>query len=228
LRIFNDTKGEATKGGDRVVQLVKNGIAFYKASGRDIALAEFSSPRGQFVKDQFYLFVLDLKGVMVAHGVNEKFIGKNWIDVKDSDAKSMIREIVETGRSKGYGWVEFKWYHPVTKETRPKTTYFEKIDDFIICSGFYQDILVQVMDTGSGIPGEELPWVFDDFYRGKDAPGGGAGVGLSIVKRIVEAHAGRIWAESPYPESEKGAKFTFTLPRGQLSPRLEERGDAQP
>ena len=55
-----------------------------------------------------------------------------------------------------------------------------------------QKIVIQVMDNGSGIPGEELHRIFDDFYRGKDAPIGGAGVGLSNAKRIIEAHGGRI------------------------------------
>ncbi|MGA2401423.1 MAG: ATP-binding protein [Syntrophobacteraceae bacterium] len=82
-----------------------------------------------------------------------------------------------------------------------------------------QKIVVEVMDNGPGIAAEELHRIFDDFYRGKDAPiGGGAGVGLSNAKRIIEAHGGRIWAESPYPESEKGAKFTFTLPKGTAKP----------
>ncbi len=81
-----------------------------------------------------------------------------------------------------------------------------------------QKIVVEVMDNGPGIPGEELHRVFDDFYRGKDSPMGGAGVGLSNAKRIIEAHGGRIWAESPYPESEKGAKFTFILPKGTAKP----------
>ncbi len=81
-----------------------------------------------------------------------------------------------------------------------------------------QEIVVEVMDNGPGIDGEELPRIFDDFYRGKDSPIGGAGVGLSNAKRIIEAHGGRIWAESPYPESEKGARFTFTLPKGKAKP----------
>jgi signal transduction histidine kinase len=41
----------------------------------------------------------------------------------------------------------------------------------------------------------------------------GAGLGLSNARRIIEAHGGRIWAESPYPGPENGAKFTFTLPK---------------
>ncbi|MBI2958338.1 MAG: cyclic nucleotide-binding domain-containing protein [Chloroflexi bacterium] len=74
-------------------------------------------------------------------------------------------------------------------------------------------IRVEVMDTGPGIPPEDLPKVFDEFYRGQNAIPGGIGLGLSIAKKIIEAHNGRIWVESPYPESTRGAKFTFTLPR---------------
>lgn len=74
-------------------------------------------------------------------------------------------------------------------------------------------ILVEVSDTGIGIPSDDLPRIFDDFYRGKNALPGGAGLGLSIAKKIVEALGGRIWAESPYAESATGSRFTFTLPK---------------
>lgn len=74
-------------------------------------------------------------------------------------------------------------------------------------------ILVEVMDTGIGISPEELPRIFDDFYRGIRVDSKGAGLGLSIAKRIVEAHGGKIWVESPCPESGIGSKFSFTLPK---------------
>lgn len=75
---------------------------------------------------------------------------------------------------------------------------------------------VAVMDTGIGIDPEDLPHLFDQFYRGKGgATAKGTGLGLSIVKRIVEAHQGEIWAESPYNDQESGAKFVFTIPKGQ-------------
>ncbi len=74
---------------------------------------------------------------------------------------------------------------------------------------------ITVMDTGIGIEQEDLPHLFEQFYRGKGgATAKGTGLGLSIVKRIVEAHQGRIWAESPY-DGQAGAKFVFTLPKGQ-------------
>jgi len=76
-----------------------------------------------------------------------------------------------------------------------------------------EHLQVEVMDTGIGISPEDMPRIFEEFYRGKDVETKGAGLGLAIAKKIVEAHGGKIWAESPYPESEKGSKFTFTLPK---------------
>jgi signal transduction histidine kinase len=72
---------------------------------------------------------------------------------------------------------------------------------------------VEVMDTGVGIPPDDLPYVFDEFFRGRNAERTGAGLGLSIAKKIVEAHGGKIWAESPCTDDGKGSKFTFILPK---------------
>lgn len=71
---------------------------------------------------------------------------------------------------------------------------------------------VEVIDTGLGIHADDLPHIFEDFFRGRDArTTKGTGLGLSIAKRIVEAHQGEIWAESPYADG-KGSRFVFTLP----------------
>jgi signal transduction histidine kinase len=58
------------------------------------------------------------------------------------------------------------------------------------------EIAVEVIDTGIGVPPGELPRLFDDFFRGSNAGKKGTGLGLSISKRIIEAHGGKIWAES--------------------------------
>jgi len=87
-------------------------------------------------------------------------------------------------------------------------------------------ILVEVIDTGIGISPEDLPRIFDDFYRGIKVDTGGAGLGLSISKKIVEAHHGKIWVESPCPESGKsgiGSKFSFTLPKNPPAMQSEKR-----
>jgi len=74
-------------------------------------------------------------------------------------------------------------------------------------------ILVEVTDTGIGIPPQDLPHVFNDFFRASNVEVKGTGLGLSISKRIVEAHGGRIWVESPCHETNHGSKFAFTLPK---------------
>ncbi len=74
-------------------------------------------------------------------------------------------------------------------------------------------IKAEVADTGIGISKEDLPRIFDDFYRGVDDEFKGAGLGLAICKKIIEAHGGKIWVESPCPETGRGTKFSFTLPK---------------
>jgi signal transduction histidine kinase len=83
------------------------------------------------------------------------------------------------------------------------------------------DVRFEVIDTGIGILPDELPKLFEDFFRGSNVGAKGTGLGLSISKRIVEAHGGKIWAESPAPETGKGTKFTFTLPRADVMTKQE-------
>ncbi len=72
-----------------------------------------------------------------------------------------------------------------------------------------RDILIQISDTGIGIPEEHIPYIFDAFYR-VSREAGGSGLGLSISKTIVEAHGGKIWVEST---PGVGSTFYFTLPK---------------
>lgn len=77
---------------------------------------------------------------------------------------------------------------------------------------------VRVSDTGEGIAPNDLPHVFEPFYRSdrsRNQKIGGAGVGLSIVKAFVEAHGGRIWVESA---PIRGTVFSFTVPVAEAAP----------
>jgi signal transduction histidine kinase len=77
-----------------------------------------------------------------------------------------------------------------------------------------KEVLISVADTGIGIPAEHLAHLFTRFYRVDKSrsrqAGGGSGIGLTIARYMVEAHGGRIWAESN--GDGKGSTFNFTLP----------------
>ena len=78
------------------------------------------------------------------------------------------------------------------------------------------ELRIAIKDSGIGIPPEHLPHIFDRFYRvdksRSRASGGGSGIGLTIARHLVEAHGGRIQAESE--GAGQGSTFTFTIPVG--------------
>jgi signal transduction histidine kinase len=79
-----------------------------------------------------------------------------------------------------------------------------------------------VSDTGRGIAAEDLPHVFDRFWQSRRGGRRGAGLGLPIVKGLVEAHGGRVWVES---SPGRGSTFRFTIP---TTPRSGQRTVAPP
>ncbi|MGB0093541.1 MAG: ATP-binding protein, partial [Solirubrobacteraceae bacterium] len=90
-----------------------------------------------------------------------------------------------------------------------------------------EQLQISVADTGSGIPADELDHIFERFHRvdrSRSRDSGGTGLGLAIARAIVEAHGGRIWAESP---PGAGATFHIELPGYRPpSPRRQEPTDS--
>jgi signal transduction histidine kinase len=82
---------------------------------------------------------------------------------------------------------------------------------------------VDVADMGAGITPKDLPKIFNDFYRGMKADVEGAGLGLAIAKKIIDAHGGKIWVESPDPETGSGTRFSFTVPKAAVPVRAEAK-----
>jgi two-component system sensor histidine kinase KdpD len=79
-------------------------------------------------------------------------------------------------------------------------------------------LMLLVKDRGPGIPPEVLPRIFDKFFRAMGAPAGGSGLGLTIVRGLVEAHGGSISAEN---RPGGGLVFTLSLPQKELPPSME-------
>ena len=118
--------------------MVKKGLAFVKANGKDKGYAEITNKSGQFIDRDLYLVVYQLDGKVLAHGANEKMVGKMLIDLKDVDGKEFVRERVELGKAKASFWQDYKFNNPVTKKVEPKSMYCERIDDAVLCGGVYK------------------------------------------------------------------------------------------
>ena len=118
--------------------LVKKAIAEIKASGKDKAFAEINNTKGKFTDRDLYVFVYDMNGKCVAHGFNQKMIGKDLVDMKDPDGKFYVKERIEISKTKGKGWQDYKFTNPVSKKVENKTAYIEKVDDLIVGSGAYK------------------------------------------------------------------------------------------
>lgn len=119
-------------------QMVEKGIAFIKANGKEKAFAEFNNPKGKFLNKDLYLFALDFNGITLAQGGNPKLVGKNMINVRDADQKYFIKDMITLAKSKGRGWLNYKWTNPVTKKVEAKSTYIQKYGDFFIGCGIYK------------------------------------------------------------------------------------------
>lgn len=127
---------DATK--DDAVAMVKKGVAFIKAQGVEKGYAEISNKKGQFIDRDLYLVVYGLDGKCLAHGANEKQIGRELLELTDIDGKPFIKERVAMVKAKPAGaWQEYKFTNPVSKKIEPKVMYCEKLGETAVCGGVY-------------------------------------------------------------------------------------------
>lgn len=136
-RLCNRANHDPESAAQEAMRLIHKAKTFLQRVGNEIALAEMSKPNGAFVEDEKYLFVLDLNGIMLAHGENQDFVGLDFNSVKDLEGRNFIREILERAKEKGHGTIEYIWFHPLSRRYERKFVYFEKVDSMIICSGIY-------------------------------------------------------------------------------------------
>ena len=121
-------------------EMVRKAVGFYRKNGRENFLKEANNPRGEFCRGDLYAFVYYAPYMMMlAHPTKPELLGERLLDQKDwAGGKYFRKEIKEIARSIGRGWVSYEYVNPANKSIEPKTTYFEKVDDMIICSGVYK------------------------------------------------------------------------------------------
>ena len=118
--------------------MVKKAVAYIKANGKEKAFAEFNNHKGKFIDKDLYITVYDLNGKCLAHGQNAKMVGKDLIELKDSDGKYFIKDRMDTAKTKGKAWQDYKYTNPLSKSIEHKSTYFEKYEDVVVAGGVYK------------------------------------------------------------------------------------------
>lgn len=116
--------------------LLKKATAHYDKVGRDKALADLVRTPGPFVDRDLYVTVYDMQGNSLAH-INPKMVGKNLMELRDSDGKYIVKERIEGARVKGSGYIDYKFFNPVTKKVEPKRAYWERHGDLVFTAGAY-------------------------------------------------------------------------------------------
>jgi signal transduction histidine kinase len=120
--------------------MVEKAVTYAKTNGNEKAYQEFNTAGSQFFAGELYIFAYDMDGTNLALGANPKMTGKNLLDMKSADGKFFLQEMIEVVKSKGEGWVEYKWTNPETKKIQDKASFVKKIpgsNSFVGC-GIYK------------------------------------------------------------------------------------------
>ena len=115
--------------------MVDAAVAHAKKVGADQAFKEFSDKANPaWQKKDLYIFAYSMEGVNLAHGANEKLIGKRLIDIKDPNGKPLIHEMIKAlqtdAGSRDGAWIDYDWPHPQTKKIESKASYVRRFTNF--------------------------------------------------------------------------------------------------
>jgi methyl-accepting chemotaxis protein len=135
IESFKVDRGEAR---ERAIALVRRGIAHLRAHGPERAFAEFSDPQGAFVEGELYLVALDMRCMLRAHGGNPALVGRDDSRLTDVDGKAFSAEFVNVARTRGQGWVDYRFMNPKRGRIEPKSSYVERAGDYVLACGIYR------------------------------------------------------------------------------------------
>jgi cytochrome c len=118
--------------------LLDKAVAHVNAVGMEKAFVDFSQKDGGFIDRDLYVFCYDLHGNVLAHGGNPTLIGKNLIDVRDTDGIQPVKASIEIVQASGQGTLDFKWPNPVTKKIESKSSFVVKVGENWCGVGYYR------------------------------------------------------------------------------------------
>jgi len=129
---------------DQAKAFVKQAVDFAKKNPKEKFLEEVSGPKGQFhfnkgQNNGLYIFVYDLQGKVVAHGVRRELVGVNRWASKDPDGKPWIQDWTKLVQEKGSGWIEYKELNPAqNNKIMKKASFVELFSGMVVGAGIYE------------------------------------------------------------------------------------------
>lgn len=118
--------------------MVKKAVAHIKSAGKDKAYAAFTAKAPDFINKDIYVVVYGFDGQVLAHGQNEKLVGRNLMEAIDAEGKPFVKQRIELARSKARFWQDYSFKDPITKSMLPKTSYCERMEETVVCAGIYK------------------------------------------------------------------------------------------
>ena len=126
----------------KVTTVVKRAITYAQQNGMDKLIAQTNQAHGLFhvgTGSELYLFIYDQTGTVKAIGFNtEALVGTNRITLKDPDGVMIIKAFINTAKTSGKGWVDYKYPNPITNKLDQKSSYVELYEGLILGCGMYK------------------------------------------------------------------------------------------
>jgi cytochrome c len=124
---------------EEAVAMVKRVQDKFLAVGAEVAFAVVTDKNTpEFHDRDLYPFIYDMTGKCVAHGARPVLVGKNLIGLKDQDGKLLIQGMLDIAKTNGSGWYDYKWPNPTTSKIEDKSSYVEKMGDYMVGVGVYR------------------------------------------------------------------------------------------
>jgi signal transduction histidine kinase len=129
---------------DQAKAFVKQAVDFAKKNPKEKFLEEVSGVKGQFhfnkgQNNDLYIFVYDLEGKVLAHGVRRELVGVNRWGAKDPDGKPWIQDWTKLAKEKGNGWIEYKELNPAqNNKVMKKASFVELFNGMVVGAGIYE------------------------------------------------------------------------------------------
>jgi cytochrome c len=109
-----------------------------KHNGPRQAFDAFNDPAGSFHYGAYYVYVVDQKGFMHANGGEQmKLAGTNALELRDAVGKPLVKDLIAAAQQAPSGAVEYRWRNPENQHIELKVALFDRVDDYIVCVGYY-------------------------------------------------------------------------------------------